>query len=193
MESRAKMVQNEAILAKLESEYMMYDFPELVEELKISSDYLWALIESLTDEEMFWIPPSKTQNSIAQNLGRLAFIEKELGKKSEIVFSFRLDNFDEFFSDPIARIDSTELPSRKEIQQVLYEVHETLLEEVRFNKKVELVFRLVNQYYHHAAKIILLLKELGKGPKGLAPESQRVKLKRVKGQVPQYSLPVYAN
>ncbi len=187
------MVQNEEILAKIEPEHMMYEFPELIEELKISSDYLWALIRSLTDEEMFWAPPTGKRNCIAQNLGRLAFIEKELGKKSEIVFSFRLDAFDEFFSDPSVRINSSDLPSRKEIQDILRETHDTLLEEIRFNKKVELIFRLVNQYYHYAAKIILLLKDLGKNPGDLAPESRRVKLKRAQGEIPQYSLPVYAN
>jgi len=171
---------------------MMYEYSELMEELAEARTYFMGHLADLETEDFFNIP-EEFSYSVAHCIGHLAYIEKELGKKADADFSFRLDAYDELFSDLEFPVQISELPKKAELLVYLEEVHDVFLEEIRYRKKSELIFILINQYYQHALKLGKILEGMGKAHIPQQPDSPRIKLRSEEGDLPLYHLPVYAN
>lgn len=187
------MLRDEELLSSIESEQMMYAFNDLIEEFKACRKFLTELILSVSESEFFWIPENLDEScvSIAQQLGHIALTEKEVGKKAEINFSFRLDLFDDLFSETNAPLNKKELPSKEEIINYVQEVHECFLSEIRYHKKSDLLFALVNHNYKHIHEICNLLHLMGRLDLNLRPKSERITSHKTK--IPHFKLPVYSN
>ena len=187
------MLRDEELLSSIESEQMMYAFNDLIEEFKACRKFLTELILSVSESEFFWIPENLDEScvSIAQQLGHIALTQKEVGKKAEINFSFRLDLFDDLFSETNAPLGKKELPSKEEIINYVQEVHECFLSEIRYHKKSDLLFALVNHNYKHIHEICNLLHLMGRLDLNLRPKSERITSYKTK--VPHFRLPVYSN
>ena len=84
-----------------------------------------------------------------------------------------------------------ELPPREEIISYLNEVHECFLSEIRYHKKSDLLFVLVNHNYKHIHEICSLLNLMGRFDSNLRPNSDRVTSQNL--GVPHFKLPVYSN
>ena len=156
------MLRDEELLSSIESEQMMYAFNDLIDEFKACRKFLKDLILNISENEFFWIPEGVDEScvSIAQQLGHIALTEKEVGKKAEINFSFRLDLYDDLFSETNAPLIQKELPSREEIINYMQEIHECFLNEIRHHKKSDLLFALVNNNYKHIHEICNFIEKL---------------------------------
>ena len=187
------MLRDEELLSSIESEQMMYAFNDLIEEFRACRKFLTDLTLNISDSEFFWIPEGVNEScvSIAQQLGHIALTEKEVGKKAEINFSFRLDLYDDLFSETNAPLNQKELPSRDEIISYTQEVHECFLNEIRYHKKSDLLFDLVNHNYKHIHEICNLLNLMGRFDSKLRPNSERITSQN--SGIPHFRLPVYSN
>ena len=187
------MLRDEELLSSIESEQMMYAFNDLIQEFKACRKFLADLILNVSESEFYWIPEGVNECyvSIAQQLGHIALTEKEVGKKADINFSFRLDLYDDLFSETNAPLNQKELPSREEIVNYVQEVHECFLSEIRYHKKSDLLFALVNHNYKHIHDICNLLHLMGRFDSNLRPNSERIISQ--KSEVPHFRLPVYSN
>ncbi len=187
------MLRDEELLSSIESEQMMYAFNDLIEEFKACRTFLTEITLNISESEFFWIPDGIDESnvSIAQQLGHIALTEKEVGKKAEINFSFRLDIYDDLFSETSSPLNQKELPPREEIINYLNEVHECFLSEIRYHKKSDLLFALVNHNYKHIYEICSLLNLMGRFDSNLRPNSDRVTSQNL--GVPHFKLPVYSN
>jgi hypothetical protein len=191
--SKMSLLNKEEYLSEQDSVNMMYEFSELMEELIEARSYLEGHLEGLEKEDFFFKCEESSLGSIAQCVGHLAYVQKELGKKAEADFSFRLDIYDELFSNIDIEVKGSELPSQAELLRFSKEIHEIFLEESRYKKKLESVFVLINQYYNHCLRIGKILEAMGKAPQAPRPDSIRVRLRLQEGSLPLYHLPVYAN
>ena len=189
------MTRDEEFLPSIESDQMMYAFNDVIEEFKACRKFLAKLTSNLTETEFFWNPQKDnfTYASIAQHMGHIALTEKEVGKKAEINFSFRLDMFDDLFQETESALNQNELPSRTDLITYAHEIHECFLDEIRYYKKADLLFALVNHNYKHIYEICNLLRMMEKDNiyTKLRPESSRIEC--INKDVPYFKLPIYAN
>lgn len=188
-----EFVKTEELYQENEADQMMYDFPDLLEEFKICRDYLGAHLINLSEDEFHWVPDELGAVSIAQHVGHVGYTEKELGKKAEVVFSFRLDIHDDIFSETDACIRPQDLPTQSEIMDYLHQIHQTFMDDIRFSKKQEALFALINHTYEHTQAIRHILTDLGHEMPEHQPPSKRVREKESDDETPLYCLPVYAN
>lgn len=189
------MTRDEEILPSIESDQMMYAFNDLVEEFKACRKFLHDLTANLSENEFYWSPQDSNQKCacIAQHLGHIALTEKEVGKKAEISFSFRLDLFDDLFRDTSSFIKQNELPTQDEIFNYIRDIHECFLVEIKYQKKADLLFALVNHNYKHIHDICNLLRLMDRPYlySNVRPNSNRITC--LENDVPFFKLPVYAN
>lgn len=189
------MIRDEEFLPSIESDQMMYAFNDVVEEFKACREFLLKLTSNLSEAEFFW--NAKNDNrayaSIAQHLGHIALTEKEVGKKAEINFSFRLDMFDDLFHETESALSQSELPNQADLITYVHEIHECFLDEIRYYKKADLLFALVNHNYKHIYEICNLLRLMDRHNiySNLRPESSRIEC--INKDVPLFKLPMYAN
>lgn len=187
------MTIEEELHTDSDSGRMMYAFSDLLEELKFAWEFLQTHLRELNEEDFFYTPSGLGRVCIAQHIGHLAYLEKEVGKKAEIPFSFRLDLLDDIFCENDACIKASALPGYVEIREYCDLIHQTFMDEVKYAKKPDLLFDLINQIYIVSAEVREILVDLGRGVEELKPDSKRVKCRKDKGLPPQYKLPVYAN
>ena len=117
------------------------------------------------------------------------FLSKEAFKTfNNVIYQ---DLYDDLFSETNAPLNQKELPSREEIVNYLQEVHECFLSEIRYHKKSDLLFALVNHNYKHIHDISNLLHLMGRFDSNLRPNSERIISQ--KSEVPHFRLPVYSN
>lgn len=186
------VLDNEELMSDQSGLQMMYEYSELMEELVRARTYLVSHLDGLESEQLYQVPDGCTF-SIAHCLGHLAYVEKELGKKAEVDFSFRLDSYDEIFADLDFPIKNLDLPKKHELMIYFNEVHDVFVEEIRYRKKNELIFILINQYYQHALKLGKILGSMGRKSHLIYPDSPRIKLRSDEGEIPLFHLPVYTN
>ena len=186
------VLENVELITEQSGIQMMYEYSELMEELVRARTYLTSYLEDL-EPDQFYSVPDGCPYSIAHCLGHLAYIEKELGKKAEVDFSFRLDSYDEIFADIEFPMKISDLPKKDELMIYFNEVHDVFVDEIRYRKKNELIFILINQYYQHALKLAKILGSMGQKSHPIYPDSPRIKRRSDDGDIPLFHLPVYTN
>jgi hypothetical protein len=179
-------------LSEIEVEQMMYQYTELMEELKMDREYLFSFAEALSEEEFRYILPDGI-TCVAQHFGCIVYLEKEIGKKVDMHFSFKVDRYDELFSNIALERDLSSLPSKIELYDYYHEVHDNFIQEIRFIRKAEVLFALINHDYTQLKHIRHIFEQMGKTPSMIAPASERVKTKDDVIAGYQYYLPAYTN
>ncbi|MBW7875043.1 MAG: DinB family protein [Candidatus Cloacimonetes bacterium] len=180
------------LLGNLELDQVMYDHTILLEELKISRDYIKAYWDCFSDEELFRVP-SGCSASPAQHIGHIAYTEKELGKKIGMSFPFKLDLFDDVFSTVSYPSPKEEMPKRDELYVFVGEIHDVFMSELKYHKKREVLFAIVNHNYVHSAFLRGMVLRYGYDEPVTGPASNRVHVRMEPANLGRYFLPVFAN
>jgi hypothetical protein len=171
---------------------MMYEFDVLMEEFQICRKYLTDLTTPITNREFYYTNSTDPLN-IAYRFGYIAFCEKEIGKRIDMVFSFRLDIYDELFNVPFTPAIASSLPSRDKLLQYYHDIHDTFLSEIKIRKRAEVLFALLNQDYIQLRFIARRCQELDCSSARKKPESRRLMLRLENGEPREYYLPAYTN
>ncbi len=182
----------EHLIGSMELDQVMYDHSILLEELQISKDYIRAFRDCFSDEELFRVP-SGCSASPAQHIGHMAYTQKELGKKVGMSFPFKLDLFDDVFATVSYPSPIEELPNGEELNLFVQEVHEVFLSELKYHKKPELLFAIVNHNYVHSVYLRGMVLRYGYDEPVSGPASQRVLVHMESANLGRYFLPVFAN
>lgn len=184
--------QSNSYLSDLELEQVMYNFPVLVDEMKHARKYFLDHVSNLDEENLYIASPSDSDQTIVRHIGYLGYFEKEAGKKVEIPFSYRMDVYDQIFCDLSDFVEEKELPNKIDLMRFLEEVHDTFMNDLRFIKKTELLYSIINLHYSQTHEIRLLLKKANKELPDIQTESKMIDYKS-KDEEKLYYLPMYTN
>ncbi|MCO4783192.1 MAG: hypothetical protein KC646_12780 [Candidatus Cloacimonetes bacterium] len=184
--------KSNSYLSDLELEQVMYNFPVLVDEMKHARKYFLDHLNELDDEALLISSPSDSDQTIVRHIGYLGYFEKEAGKKVEIPFSFRMDIYDQIFCDLSDFVEQKELPNKIDLMRFIDEVHETFMNDLRFIKKTELLYSIINLHYTQTHEIRLLLKEAKKSLPEVKLDSTMIDYK-TQDKEKLYYLPMYTN
>lgn len=184
--------KSNSYLSDLELEQVMYNFPVLVDEMKHARKYFLDHINGLDDENLSISSTTDSDQTIVRHIGYLGYFEKEAGKKVEIPFSYRMDVYDQIFCDLSDFVEAKELPNKIDLMRFLDEVHETFMNDLRFIKKTELLYSIINLHYSQTHEIRLLLKEANLDLPEVKVESKMIDHKS-KDKEKLYYLPMYTN
>lgn len=180
------------LMHSLELDQVMYEHSVLLEELALSRDYIKAYASCLTETELFRVA-SGTTASPAQHLGHMAFTQKHLGKQIGMAFSFKLDLYDDVFASIARPSPRAEMPDVEELWQYMEDIHDVFMSELRYHRKPEALFAIVNHNYLHASFIRDMVLRYGYADPLSHPLSLRVHVKVNPGSAGQLFLPVFAN
>ncbi|PCJ21547.1 MAG: hypothetical protein COB02_02825 [Candidatus Cloacimonadota bacterium] len=184
--------KNHSYLSDLELEQVMYSYSVLVEEMEHARKYFLDHVYEIDEKDLFICSQSDSDQTIVRHIGYLGYFEKEAGKKLEIAFSYRMDVYDQIFCDLSDFVENKEIPSKENLIQFLEEIHNTFMDDLKFIKKSELLYTIINLHYAQAHEIRSLLKAKKQSLPDVQISSKTV-LFRTQNHEKLYYLPMYTN
>ncbi|MCJ8345402.1 hypothetical protein MJH12_07670 [bacterium] len=184
--------KSNSYLSDHELEQVMYDYSVLVDEMKYARKYFLDHIDQIDEKSLFISSQVDSDQTIVRHIGYLGYYEKEAGKKLEIPFSYRMDVYDQIFCDLSDYVEIKEIPSKEELLHFLDEVHNTFMNDLRFIKKSELLYSIINLHYSQTHEIRKLMKDANQTLPEIEIESKMITLK-ADYKEKLYQLPMYTN
>ena len=169
------------------------------QELGAVRDHLMTMVEPLTQEELWWVPPRPDGTAISYHIGHIGRVEDTRVSQSQKERLLGPQAYSKLFG--VANNSNSEavFPSREEILAYLTHARTrtlALLDTLRLNAPpsvkclaaADLFRRIINHEYSHTKYIRRLLGEQGKNI-DFPPPSARVEVKPKAVAAPQYFIP----
>ena len=172
------------------------------QELKAVRDHLMAMVEPLTQEELWWVPPRPDGTAISYHMGHIGLVEDLRVSQAQEERLLGPEAYSNLFGVANNSNPKAVYPGKEEIFAYLAQARtrtlallDTLQLDTRPAQKrpaeADLFRRIINHEYSHTKYIRRLLGELGKNIDVPLP-SRRVEVKPQAVAAPQYFIPSWS-